>query len=64
VSPNYDGLSDLKRHQILTERQRPAIGRSRLGDNIVNRRWRNTLAAEQSDMCIRGKLRRSSRPSF
>jgi hypothetical protein len=56
-SADRDHLADLERHQVLTDRQRPAIGLSGLGDNIVDRRRRNALAAEQNDMRIGGELR-------
>src|SRR5262245_41544824 len=54
--PNGDRLANLECHQIFAQRQRPAIGLPRFGENIVDGRRRNSFAANQDNVRIGRKL--------
>jgi hypothetical protein len=52
-----DALADLERHQILANFERAGITLSCFGDQIIEGRFGDPLAAQQDDMRIGRELR-------
>src|SRR6516225_1325464 len=54
---NGDAVADVERHEVLAQFKRPIVAVPGLGHDIVQRRGRYSLAGEQDEVGVDGKLR-------